>query len=130
MTRHKPHYLRRSSLDHSDSALDRALTKSAAQEILNSPTCLLWPDCGCHQTITHWQKVLKDTDGILTIETLEAAEIAIFFSCACAGEHCPDPITKAYAKRQFENLTQRRYRIAREQREIAIQELIERRDHA
>jgi hypothetical protein len=123
MTRHKPHYLRRSSLDHSDSALDRALTRSAAQEILNSPTCLLWPKCGCHETIVHWQKVLKDADGILTMEALEAAEVVIFFACACAAEHCPDPETKAYAKRQFENLTQRRYRIAREQHEIALQEL-------
>jgi hypothetical protein len=119
----EPHYLRRSSLDHSDSALDRALTRSAAQEILNSPTCLLWPECGCHDTITHWQKVLDDADQTFTKEEVEAAETVIFFACACAGKHCPNPTTKAYAARQLENLTQRRYRISREQHEIALREL-------
>jgi hypothetical protein len=79
---------------------------------LNSPTCLLWPRCGCHETIAQWQALLEDPNEIFTPEEVEAAEMVIFVSLACAAEHCPDPLTKAYAKKQFARLTQRRARIA------------------
>jgi hypothetical protein len=96
-------------------AMSRRLTKFE-QLILNSPTCLLWPNCSCHHTITHWQALLDDTDEIFTLEQLEAAEVCIYFSVACAAEHCPDPKTKLYAAGQFARLEQRRERIARQQR--------------
>jgi hypothetical protein len=80
--------------------------------VLNSPTCLLWPNCACHHNLTHWQEALEDTDKIFTFEELEAAETVIFYSCACAAEHCPDREFKLYAARQFANLTLRRERIA------------------
>jgi hypothetical protein len=105
------------------SVLDRALTKSAAQEILNSPTCLLWPDCACHQNIVHWQEALSDEERTFDHEQLHWAEELIFCTCACVAQHCPVPETKAYAAQQQSNLTQRRYRIAREQRQVALQEL-------
>jgi hypothetical protein len=89
----------------------RGLTKFE-ELILNSPTCLLWPACSCHETICHWQGLLDDPDETFTLEQLEAAEVCIYFSVACAGEHCPNPETKAYAKRQFARLTERRERIA------------------
>jgi hypothetical protein len=46
---------------------------------------------------------------------LEAAETVIYFNLACAAKHCPDPEIKAYAARQFANLTLRRERIEQEQ---------------
>jgi hypothetical protein len=89
----------------------RELTKFE-QLILSSPVCLLWPNCSCFKTITHWQRLLDDADETFTLEELEAAEVMIYFSLACAAEHCPDPETKLYAKRQFANLSLRRERIA------------------
>jgi hypothetical protein len=102
----------------------RALTKFE-QLILSSPTCLLWPACSCHQTLVHYQRVLDDPDETLTLEQLEAAEVCIYFSVACAAEHCPDPKTKLYAAGQFARLTQRRERIARQQRAGARANVVE-----
>jgi hypothetical protein len=82
---------------------------------LDSPICILWPACACRKNIVHWQEALGDEDRVFTLEELEAAEMVIYFSCACAAEHCPDPAIKAYAARQFANLTRRRERIAQEQ---------------
>jgi hypothetical protein len=80
--------------------------------ILNSPTCLLWPDCACHENLVHWQEALQDEERTFDPEQLAWAEELIFFTCACVAEHCPDPETKAYGARQFANLTARRQRIA------------------
>ena len=91
--------------------MSRKLTR-IEELFLNSPTCLLWPRCGCHETITYWQEALEDADREFTMEELEAAETVIYFSVACAAEHCPDPQTKAYAAKQFANLTLRRQRVA------------------
>jgi hypothetical protein len=104
--------------------VSRALTKFE-QLILNSPTCLLWPNCSCFKTITHWQRLLDDPNEIFTLEQLEWAEEIIYFSVACAGEHCPDPKTKLYAAGQFARLTQRRERIARQQRAEARANAVE-----
>ena len=89
----------------------RKLTKFEKQA-LNSPTCLFWPDCACYENIVHWQEALDDADRTFTTEQLEAAEEVIFYSCACAAEHCPAPKTKLYAARQVADLTLRRQRIA------------------
>jgi len=90
--------------------VSRKLTK--IEELLfNSPTCLLWPKCGCFQTITNWQRLLEDEDEVFTLEELEAGETVIYFSVACAAAHCPEQETREYAQRQFANLTQRRQRI-------------------
>jgi hypothetical protein len=89
----------------------RKLTKFE-ELVLNSPTCLLWPNCACRHNIVHWQDALEDQDRIFTLEQLEAAETVIFYSCACAAEHCPDPEIQLYAARQYANLTLRRERIA------------------
>ena len=94
----------------------RNLTK-LEQMLFNSPTCLLWPRCGCFQTITHWQDLLEDPDEVFTPEELEAGETVIYFSLACAAEHCPDPKTREYAAQQFRNLNLRRQRIAAAQSE-------------
>jgi hypothetical protein len=94
-----------------DREIEKALNKSIEQLMLNSPTCLLWPDCGCAQTITHWQRLLDDTSEIFTPEEVEAAECVIYFAVACAAKHCPDRPTKAYCDRQFANLLARRQRI-------------------
>jgi len=88
----------------------RQLTK-IEEMFLNSPTCLLWPRCGCHETITHWQRLLDDPNQRFTLEELEAAEVVIYINIACAAAHCPDPETKAYAAQQYANLTRRRQRI-------------------
>jgi hypothetical protein len=89
----------------------RELT-SFEQMFLNSPTCLLWPDCACHQNLINWQEALQDEERTFDLEELAWAEELIFFTCACVAEHCPDPQTKAYGARQLTNLTQRRQRIA------------------
>jgi hypothetical protein len=93
----------------------RSLTKFE-QELLNSPECLLWPDCACHNNLAHWQGALQD-GRTFDNEQIEAAEEVIFYTCACVAEHCPDPTIKAYGKRQWARLTQRRHRIAQPQRE-------------
>jgi hypothetical protein len=83
--------------------------------ILNSPTCLLWPNCACHENLLHWQKALWDDDRKFTPEQLEWAEEVLFCTCACLAVHCPDPKIKAYGARQWAQLTQRRQRIEQEQ---------------
>jgi hypothetical protein len=87
---------------------------SLEQRFLNSPTCILWPDCACHKNLVHWQDVLWDDDRFFTLtpEQLEWAEEVLFCTCACVAEHCPDPKIKAYGARQFLNLSLRRERIA------------------
>jgi hypothetical protein len=90
--------------------MSRALTKFE-ELILNSPTCLLWPDCACHDTLVHWQRLLDDADETFTPEEVDAAETVIYFAVACAAKHCPDRPTKAYCDRQYANLTARRQRI-------------------
>jgi hypothetical protein len=90
--------------------MSRPLTKFE-ELILNSPTCLLWPDCACYGNIVRWQRELKDEQQLWEPEQLEWAEEHIYCTCACVAEHCPDPVTKAYCKEQFANLLARRQRI-------------------
>jgi hypothetical protein len=33
---------------------DRALIL----ELLQAKRCALWPDCACHETLAHWQRML------------------------------------------------------------------------
>jgi hypothetical protein len=92
----------------------RKLTKFE-ELVLNSPTCLLWPNCACRHNIEHSDEALDDKTRIFDMETLEYAADLLYFTMACVSEHCPDPEIKAYGARQFANLTRRRQRIAQEQ---------------
>ncbi len=90
--------------------MSRKLTEFQ-QALLDSPICILWPHCACEKNLVKWQEALSD-DRILTLEQIEAAEEVVFYSLACAAQHCPEPEIKAYAARQLANLTKRRQRIA------------------
>ena len=91
--------------------MSRKLT-SFETRFLNSPTCLLWPDCACEKNLVHWQRELWDDERSFTLEQIEAAEEVIFLTVACVSVHCPDPVIKAYGQRQLAQLTQRQQRIA------------------
>lgn len=94
-----------------DALLD-AVHLHLLEKNLHSPSCLLWPDCGCHDNLVHWQQALGDDDRVFTMEQIEWAEEVIFYTCACVAHHCPDREVKAYCARQLANLTRRRERIA------------------
>src|SRR5262249_29521652 len=94
----------------------RGLT-SFEELLLNSRTCLLWPDCYCRENLMKWQEALEDEDQTFTSEELEYASDIIFYTCACVAHRCPDPTIKAYGERQYARLTVRRLRIAQQQRE-------------
>ncbi len=82
------------------------------RRLLESPECLLWPECACYQNIVKWQQALADESRTFDKEQLEYADDILFYTCACVAAHCPDPEIKAFGERQFARLTARRERIA------------------
>jgi hypothetical protein len=97
----------------------KQILRKIEQYLLQSPICELWPCCACHANIVRWQEALDDEDRTFSLEQLQEAEELIFFTCACAAQHCPDAKTKAYCARQLVELTQRRHRIAQEQQRVS-----------
>jgi len=75
--------------------------REIAERMLKSKTCLLWPRCGCHETLKRWIYNLNDIDRVWAMEVLECAESLIFISLACVSHHCPDRVVKAYARGQL-----------------------------
>jgi hypothetical protein len=84
--------------------MERGMTKETMETLrrmLETKVCGLWPECGCYHTLVRWQENLRDEERVWEPEQLEWAETTIFFSLACVARHCPDPVTKAYAKGQL-----------------------------
>src|SRR5262249_23562870 len=90
----------------------RAQMRSFEELLMKSPECLLWPNCGCYQNLTHWQEALQDEDRTFSSEELEWAEELLFYTCACVAAYCPDAKINRYGERQFAQLSVRRLRIA------------------
>ena len=81
------------------------------RELLEEKTCVLWPDCGCRGHLVQYQQLLMDERRVFTPSELEEIETLVFYSIACAAEHCPDPKIKRYCTAQFQKLDARRRRM-------------------
>ena len=73
---------------------------------LNSPVCITWPFCDCRSSIVRWQNELEAR--VWSLEELAWIEDEIFYCCECAGRRCPEPETREYCARQYEELLTRR----------------------
>jgi len=72
-------------------------------KLLHAKRCALWPHCGCHSTLVHWQNKLTNDYKGWSPEQLQWAETSIFITLSCVANRCPNRKIKTWAMMQLLN---------------------------
>jgi hypothetical protein len=73
------------------------------EEQRRTKRCVLWPDCGCRETLLRYQNLFADENEVWEFEELRAAETMIYLALECVAAYCPEKKVKHYAMVQLLN---------------------------